>query len=147
MMAISQSSVIFVPLGANVSSPAGSDRTQKAMPRLFTQPAERSTARHLSRMPPIADLTLFLAFVARRNGSLQNNPGMGSASQIIDAWPGNASVKVLKGLEPPIGVDVVDDNRSARPQSRPGAIQLEANILFAVQAVMNKKVNLAQFGK
>jgi hypothetical protein len=69
---------------------------------------------------------------------------MGSALQNDPRLTGNG---LRKGFEPPIGIDVIDDHRSPRPQGRPGAVQLEANVMFAVQAVMNKQVDLAKFGK
>ena len=52
-----------------------------------------------------------------------------------------------EGSKPPIGVDIINDDRSARPHSCEGPIDLKAYILFAMQAVMDKDVDLAKFRK
>src|SRR5262249_21161951 len=46
--------------------------------------------------------------------------------------------------EAPAGVDVIDDDRPARAQGGPGPIHLEADVAFAVQAVVDEEVDLAE---
>jgi hypothetical protein len=56
-----------------------------------------------------------------------------------------------KGLcespEAPIGIDVIDHDRTTRPQGCPSEINFEANVVLAMQAIVNEKINLAQFRK
>jgi hypothetical protein len=58
---------------------------------------------------------------------------------------------VGKGLcespEAPIGIDVIDHDRTALPQDCPSEINFEANVVFAMQAIVNEKINLAKFRK
>src|SRR5208282_1338029 len=51
-----------------------------------------------------------------------------------------------KGSESPIGINIIDDNRSARPQGCESPIDLKAHVLFTMLAVVNKNVYLAKFG-
>ena len=52
-----------------------------------------------------------------------------------------------EGSETPIGVNIIDNNRSPRSQSRPSQIYLKTNIVFTMQAVMNEKIDLTKLGK
>lgn len=46
-----------------------------------------------------------------------------------------------------IHVDIVDDNDSTRPQERPGRINLESDVSFAVQTIVNENVDPYELGK
>jgi len=50
-------------------------------------------------------------------------------------------------LKPPIRIDVIDHKDTTRPQVFPGKIKLETHVVLGVQAVVNKKIDLAKFGK
>jgi hypothetical protein len=49
--------------------------------------------------------------------------------------------------EAAVGVNVIDYDRAARPQSSPCPIHLKADAVFTVQAVMHKKIDLAELRK
>ena len=46
-----------------------------------------------------------------------------------------------------IHVDIVDDNDSTRPQERPSRINLESDVSFAVQTIVNENVDPDELGK
>ena len=52
-----------------------------------------------------------------------------------------------EGPEAPIGIDVIDHNRAALSQGCPSEINFETNVVFAMQAIVNKEVNLSKFRK
>jgi hypothetical protein len=56
-----------------------------------------------------------------------------------------------KGLserpEAPVSIDIIHDDSTRWSDGRPGTIQLETNIAFAVQAVMDKKIDLPKTSK
>lgn len=52
-----------------------------------------------------------------------------------------------KRFETPVGIDVIDDDRSARSQRCPSAVHFKANVMFTMQTIMNEKVDLAKLGK
>jgi hypothetical protein len=87
---------------------------------------------------------------------LQNNPEQSlfvEAPQVGSKWLGLANHRLVmgkglcKGLKPPIGIDIINDDRSTRLQSYEGPIDLKAYILFTMQAVMDKDVDLAKLRK
>src|SRR5271166_2696562 len=49
--------------------------------------------------------------------------------------------------EPTVRVDIIHDHRAAGPQNGPRSVHLEANIMFAMEAVMNEQVDFAELGK
>ena len=42
----------------------------------------------------------------------------------------------------PIGIDVINHDYALRSQGWPGSIQFEPNVTFAMQAIVNEKVDL-----
>jgi hypothetical protein len=52
-----------------------------------------------------------------------------------------------KGLEAPITIDVIDNERTVWLQDWPNSIQLEAHIPFTVRAIVNEKINVAELRK
>ena len=75
------------------------------------------------------------------------------ASEIWANWFGltDHGLMARKGLcespEAAIGIDVIDHDRTARPQGCPSEISFETNVVFAMKAIVNKKINLAKFRK
>jgi len=49
--------------------------------------------------------------------------------------------------EPPISIDVIDNEHAACSEGRPSSIQLEPNIALSVEAVVNEKIDLAKSTK
>ena len=56
-----------------------------------------------------------------------------------------ARERFVEGMEAPVCIDVVHDERAPRPQFHPSPIQLEADIALAVQAVVDEQINLFKF--
>jgi len=50
-------------------------------------------------------------------------------------------------MEAPVHIDIIDDDRATGPQTSPRSVHLKANVSFAVQTVMNEKINLAESRK
>jgi hypothetical protein len=46
-----------------------------------------------------------------------------------------------------VHIDIVDNDRPTWSQISPGSVHLKSNIPFAVQTVMDEKINLAEAGK
>jgi hypothetical protein len=67
---------------------------------------------------------------------------LGFAGQRLMATKG-----LLERLETSIGIDVIDDDRTTRSQAGPGSIHLEAHVSLAMEAVMDKKVDLAKLSE
>ena len=53
--------------------------------------------------------------------------------------------RFIERMEAPVYIDVVHDERSARPQFRPGPIHLEADVALAMQAVVDEEIDRLQF--
>src|SRR5215831_16150448 len=88
-----------------------------------------------------------LIFAARCRWLLQSNskqpffveaPRLGAKRLSLANQRPVSGNSLHKGFETPVGIDVIDDDRSAQPQNRPGTVHLKANVLFTVQAIMNK---------
>ena len=68
-------------------------------------------------------------------------------------WLRLANYKLMtgKGLDEAskaaVVVNVIDYDCAARPQNGPRPIHLKADVVFTVQAVMNKEIDLAELGK
>jgi len=58
-----------------------------------------------------------------------------------------AGKRLSEGAEPPIGIDVIDNEHAACSEGRPSSIQLEAYVAFSVEAVVNEKIDLAKSTK
>ena len=91
-----------------------------------------------------------------RNRLLQNNseqslfvepPQVGAQRLGLANYGLVIGMGLREGSETRIGVNIIDDNRSTRPQCDPSPIHLKANVLFTMQAIMNEKVDLAKFRK
>jgi hypothetical protein len=46
-------------------------------------------------------------------------------------------------LEARVGINIIDDKGATRFQSFPSQVRFEAHVAFAVDAVVNKKIDLA----
>jgi hypothetical protein len=52
-----------------------------------------------------------------------------------------------EGTETPIGIDVIDHYSATWSKMRPGSIQFEAYVAFAMQAVMHEQTKMTELGK
>src|SRR4029077_7932643 len=52
--------------------------------------------------------------------------------------------RVREGMKAPVGIDIIDDHRAASGQSRPDAVEFEANVRLAVQTVVNEQVDVTE---
>jgi hypothetical protein len=52
-----------------------------------------------------------------------------------------------EGVEAPVGINIIDDDSSARPQRFPRKVQLEAHVSLTVQTVVNKNINVVELRK
>jgi hypothetical protein len=52
-----------------------------------------------------------------------------------------------ESVKTPTSIDVINDDRSAVSQCQPSMVQFIADISFAVQAIMNKEIDLGLLGK
>jgi hypothetical protein len=67
---------------------------------------------------------------------------LGLANHGALVWKG-----LSKGLETPIDIDIVNHQGAICSHGCPCSIQLESYVAFAVQAVVNEEINLAQSGQ
>src|ERR1700733_6369113 len=58
-----------------------------------------------------------------------------------------AGILLGEGTETPAGIDIINDDRPCWPHVHQGSVHLEANVVFAVHAVVNEKVDLPKPGK